>query len=307
VEFGENDSTPPYAILSHRWIEEKEVTFHEFLNARGPDRDEMKKKSGYQKILQACLKAQNDNIDFIWVDTCCIDKADHGQVAQDVKSMFAYYENSVVCYAYLVDVYRWDCGPDSPHYREQWRKWMFEDSEWFQRGWTLQELLAPKQVVFFGHDWKKIGTRAELKEIISSVTAIPPNLLEGKISVRDVDVRTRMSWAMGRSTTKPPDRAYCLLGILEVSLEPDYDEDVESAFRRLRNALEKIHPECLKVLADGGDLLSLLLHQNVHERMETKPRVPKPFGDSQSDRYRYLAMCNLYASYRCLKRIMRET
>ncbi|THU92432.1 hypothetical protein K435DRAFT_829641 [Dendrothele bispora CBS 962.96] len=258
TEFGESDVSPPYAILSHRWIEGEEITFQEFLNPEG--REEMKKKSGYQKILHACMKAQNDGIDFIWIDTCCMDKGNHDEVARDIKSMYAYYESSVVCYAYLVDVYKWNFGRES------------SPCEWFQRGWTLQELLAPKEVVFFSRKWKKIGTREELKELICSVTAIPLELLEGKAFPKDFDVKTRMSWAIGRMTTKPPDQAYCLLGILDVTLEPDYDEDVETAFGRLRDA------------------------------MQTTVRRSKPMGDSVAleDPYQYVGMCNLYMSYRSL-------
>ncbi|THU97733.1 HET-domain-containing protein, partial [Dendrothele bispora CBS 962.96] len=296
AEFDKNDVSPQYAILSHRWIEGEEVTFQEFLNPEG--REEMKKKSGYRKILRACMKARNDGINFIWIDTCCIDKGNHDEVARDIKSMYAYYENSVVCYAYLVDVYKWYYGKESSRYREQWRKWMFEDSEWFQRGWTLQELLAPKEVVFFSHKWNKIGTREGLKELICSVTAIPLELLGGKSSLKDFDVKTRMSWAMGRMTTKPPDRAYCLLGILDITVEPDYDEDVETVFRRLQDAFEKAHPNYLDAESHEKSLINSLVYQNVNDRMQTTSRRPKPMGDSMEDHLQYLSMCNLYASYR---------
>ncbi|THU95885.1 hypothetical protein K435DRAFT_778813 [Dendrothele bispora CBS 962.96] len=262
----------------------------------------MKKKPGYQKILHACMKAQNDGIDFIWIDTCCMDKGNHDEVARDIKSMYAYYENSVVCYAYLVDVYKWNFGRESlPWYREQWRKWMFEDSEWFQRGWTLQELLAPKEVVFFSRKWKKIGTREELKELICSVTAIPLELLGGKSSPKDFDVKTRMSWAMGRMTTKSPDQAYCLLGILDVTLEPDYAEDVETAFGRLRDAFEKAHLGYLDAESHEKSLINSLVCQNVDDRMQTTVRRPKPMGDSTENPYQYVGMCNLYMVYQSLK------
>ncbi|THU78003.1 HET-domain-containing protein [Dendrothele bispora CBS 962.96] len=264
AEFEENGTTSPYAILSHRWVEGEEVTFQEFLDVQRRE-----KKSGYRKILHACMKAQNDGIDFIWIDTCCIDKGNHEEIARDIKSMYAYYENSVVCYAYLVDVYEWN---ELSLHGEKWRKWLFEDSEWFQRGWTLQELLAPKEVVFFSRNWKLIGTRKELKELVCSVTAIPLELLEGKSLVKDFEVKTRMSWAMGRMTTKPPDRAYCLLGILDISLEPDYDEDVGTAFRRLKDAFEKAHPGNLSVESHEKGFINFLVRQNVNNRMKAPTR-----------------------------------
>ena len=47
--------------------------------------------------------------------------------------MYLWYSYSKVCIAYLGDV------PEKE----------LEDSEWFDGGWTLQELIAPKDVSFF--------------------------------------------------------------------------------------------------------------------------------------------------------------
>ncbi|KAK8004933.1 hypothetical protein PG990_010970 [Apiospora arundinis] len=62
-EFGPQH-VPPYAILSHRWIEGQEVSFEEM---RGPPPVE---KSGYDKIKQCCEQARKDGFTFAWVDTC---------------------------------------------------------------------------------------------------------------------------------------------------------------------------------------------------------------------------------------------
>ncbi|THV02046.1 hypothetical protein K435DRAFT_817894 [Dendrothele bispora CBS 962.96] len=195
------DTIPPYAILSHRWIEGQEVSFHAL-------------KSGYRKILQACFKARVDKIDYIWVDTCCIDKSDHGEVVRNIKSMYAYYENAQVCYAYLSDG-------------------RFEDSEWFQRGWTG----------FLDRDWDCIGdrTQPEISTAISSITGIPRNVLDGNVPVREVDACSRMSWTIGRKTTRPQDQVYCLFGILSVTTDLDYEEDVKTAFSRLQQAVIEAH------------------------------------------------------------------
>ncbi|THU83912.1 hypothetical protein K435DRAFT_843869 [Dendrothele bispora CBS 962.96] len=274
TEFEENGTTLLYAILSHRWVESEEVTFQEFLDVQG--REKMKKKSGYQKIILACMRARNDGIDFIWIDTCCIDKGNHDEVTRDIKSI-------------------WNYEKESSLHGEKREKWMFEDSEWFQRGWTLQELLAPKKVVFFRGNWRIIGTRKELKELIWSVTAIPLELLEGRSSVKDFDVKTRMSWAMGRMTTKPPDRVYCLLGILDISLEPDYDEDVGTAFRRLNDAYEKAHPGDLGVESHEKGFINFLVRQNVNNRMKAPTRSwPSLIGDSvNGPRIHYRAISHL--------------
>ena len=37
----------------------------------------------------------------------------------------------------------------------------FGGSRWFQRGWTLQELIAPRRLKFFGRSWEPQGERDE--------------------------------------------------------------------------------------------------------------------------------------------------
>ncbi|KAK7459514.1 hypothetical protein VKT23_009497 [Stygiomarasmius scandens] len=223
--FKESTVVPRYAILSHRWIEGEEVSFREFRKLG----EETKSKSGYRKIWAACQQAKKDGFSYIWIDTCCIDNENSDDVARNIKSMYAYYRNASVCYAYLVDVH-------------SWRPELFENSAWFSRGWALQELVAPHEVKFFDRDWNYIGSKDAFKDVIEDVTGIPSKVLSGESSVQDVGILERMSWALGRTTTKLQDRAYCLQGLLSVSIEPDYNEDISSAFNRLRIALEA-HPE----------------------------------------------------------------
>ncbi|KIW72380.1 hypothetical protein PV04_00578 [Phialophora macrospora] len=35
----------------------------------------------------------------------------------------------------------------------------FRRSKWLSRGWTLQELVAPQYLTFFGSAWKENGTK----------------------------------------------------------------------------------------------------------------------------------------------------
>ncbi|KAK7464310.1 hypothetical protein VKT23_006478 [Stygiomarasmius scandens] len=100
VEFGENSVIPPYAILSHTWTKGEEIVYEEFTHPRG----ETFSKQGYRKILAACQQAHQDGIHYIWVDTCCIEQGNHADVAVNIMSMYAYYQNAEVCYAYLADV-----------------------------------------------------------------------------------------------------------------------------------------------------------------------------------------------------------
>jgi len=245
---------PPYAILSHQWLLDEEVSFREYLKLR----DETRRKAGYRKILQACKQARRDDLDYIWIDTCCIDKDNHKEVAWNVKSMYAYYENSEVCYAYLVDVSRPRHAGGTP----RWKK-----SRWFKRGWTLQELVAPRRVVFFNSQWISFGDKQTLKVDIHHLTGIPSSVLEGSKLVWEVDIWDRMSWCAGRKTTKPADLAYCLLGLLGVNMEPDYTESVTDAFQRLQSALIETYPETFKTFEDAHDIYRTLIHQSVRTRL----------------------------------------
>ncbi|KAK7437911.1 hypothetical protein VKT23_018346 [Stygiomarasmius scandens] len=256
VDFPEHrDEYPSYAILSHRWLDE-EVTYQEYLRPR----DETKRKSGYRKILQACKQASRDGFEYIWIDTCCINQEDQDEVARNVKSMYAYYGNSDVCYAYLVDI----STKTGISYLTQ-RLW--RESDWFKRGWTLQELVAPQQVVFFDSSWTQIGDKEKLKEEIHDLTGIPSSVLEGSKPIMEVDIRERMSWCAGRQTTIPADLVYSLLGILGVQLEPDYKENVVNAFRRLQNALINAYPEAYKIFEDSGNIHRILISNNARVRL----------------------------------------
>ncbi|THU80651.1 HET-domain-containing protein [Dendrothele bispora CBS 962.96] len=241
--------TPQYAILSHRWntTAGQEISYKEFLQS--PRSEATECKIGYQKILSACRQARIDKLDYLWVDTCCIDQENIGDVHRNIKSMFAYYQHSCVCYAYLADVdsdaelndelteYESDHEPSSPEFKH------FKKSEWHRRGWTLQELLAPQEVFFFEQSWKYLGTRSVRAREIQSATGIPEDVIQGKTRIHDVNVKERMSWSTLRVTSKAPDQAYCLFGILGVTMEPDYSEDVKTAFNRLREAYIKQYPD----------------------------------------------------------------
>ncbi|KAK7457222.1 hypothetical protein VKT23_010524 [Stygiomarasmius scandens] len=263
VEFNENNPTPPYAILSHMWMKNQhghgeEVTLPELKRLhRGSDSDETRSKSGYHKILSACNQAFRDGLDYIWIDTCCIDKRNHEDVALNIRSMYAYYQNTEICYAYLAD----KCVGSA-------ERWTPGDSMWFRRGWTLQELLAPRQVIFFDQTWKRIGSKSALKDVLYQSTAIPQAILEGKRFIRNVDPLERMSWALGRETSKPQDQAYCLLGLLGVSMDPNYDEDVETSFERVWTAFVDAHPEHRGALGSVKDFYSFLHGKHWRSRYE---------------------------------------
>jgi len=143
--------------------------------------------------------------------------------------MFKWYEAAAICYAYLSDV------GASGH--RDWRS-----SRWFTRGWTLQELVAPFEVVLYDCTWKELGTKRRLATELKEVTRIPEKVLLDPEVRLDMSIAGRMSWAKGRKTTRPEDRAYCLLGIFAINVTLLYGEGA-LAFRRLHEELLRRIPD----------------------------------------------------------------
>jgi hypothetical protein len=212
------DSIPLYAILSHRWGNE-EITLKDIANIGAGY------GAGYRKIRRACATAAKHGLQYIWVDTCCIDKTSSAELSEAINSMYRWYQESVVCYAYLADV---PSGAD-PECLE---------SEWFNRGWTLQELIAPPTVIFFDQSWHEIGTKSTLRSVISRITGIPVTVLESG-DVESASVAQRMSWASKRETTRVEDRAYSLMGLFGVNMPMLYGEG-ERAFIRLQEEIMRV-------------------------------------------------------------------
>ncbi|KAF5344911.1 hypothetical protein D9758_011559 [Tetrapyrgos nigripes] len=217
---------PRYAILSHTW-EKEEVTFQDIQNL-----ETARLKAGFAKIQNACARACRYDFEWIWIDSCCINKESSAELSEAINSMYQYYEDAVVCYVYLCDV-SIEFHPRNPESS-------FKDSRWFKRGWTLQELLAPHYVIFLDKDWVRIGTRWTLRDVVSAITSIPVEVFEGGWDINTYSVAQKMSWAALRETTRPEDQAYSLMGIFGVSMPPIYGEGGAKAFMRLQQEIIKI-------------------------------------------------------------------
>ncbi|PMD42129.1 HET-domain-containing protein [Hyaloscypha variabilis F] len=221
-EFWETDNTPPYAILSHTWAKE-EVSFQDLKNQRKASR-----LCGFKKIQACCKQAKKRTINWVWIDTCCIDKSSSAELSEAINSMFRWYANAVECYAFLADV----PSDDSLWPSES----AFSKSRWFTRGWTLQELIAPTRVIFFSQDWVEIGTRQGLCLVIASITRIDKEVLIGTRNPGQTSIAQRMSWASRRCTTRLEDTAYCLMGLFDVNMPLLYGEG-KKAFLRLQEEI----------------------------------------------------------------------
>ncbi|CAN9385099.1 unnamed protein product [Alternaria alternata] len=226
-----DEHIPPYAILSHTWgSEEDEVTFQDLLNGT------YTKRKGHRKLQFCARQAAEDGLDFFWTDTCCIDKSSSAELQEAIGCMFRWYRDLAKCYVYLEDV-----SNDSFMYwddREHDYSLQFQESRWFTRGWTLQELLAPKDVKFYTKQGGLIGGKSGMVDRIAEITGIPTDALQ-ITPLSHFSIDQRMEWSEGRKTTRQEDLAYSLLGIFDIQMTLYYGEGRERAFARLKKKIRK--------------------------------------------------------------------
>lgn len=197
------------------------------------------------------------------------------ELSEAINSMFEWYKKSVKCYAYLADVNEEEAKESgearwNPFEKKENEKKLNQTgrvsrpineliggSKWFTRAWTLQELLAPSSIQirdepgeepgqefvgmeFFSANWKSLGSKLDLKNIISSTTGIAQEYLTGASNLASASISMRMSWAAERRATRAEDIAYSLLGIFDVNMPLLYGEGKVKAFRRLQEEIMKI-------------------------------------------------------------------
>ncbi|KAH7922973.1 hypothetical protein BV22DRAFT_1130987 [Leucogyrophana mollusca] len=221
-----------YAMLSHRWGNEEPL----YQDVMGRCIYEMDSISpGVAKLQRFCRTATDCGFRWAWSDTCCIDKSSSSELQESINSMFLWYRNSCLTIVYLSDV-------------EDFSRGSLIRSEWFRRGWTLQEMLAPRAVQFYKSDWSLLlGSTGDVRlnhkedpqlmSLLSDVTGIDlQSLKDFKPGLEAV--RERLRWASRRTTTKIEDMAYALLGIFDLNLPVLYGEK-EKAFTRLQEEIMK--------------------------------------------------------------------
>ncbi|KAL8789767.1 MAG: hypothetical protein Q9213_001018 [Squamulea squamosa] len=230
LEQFKDEQCPSYVIISHRWAEDPtdEVVyddmaqFHEL--ASSPS---WRKANSAAKIAGACQKVLDDTnrtIKYLWMDTVCIKQDNPMELSTAINSMYRLYSDATVCFAYLSDY---------PSQEVQ----TLGQSDWFNRGWTLQELVAPQKVKFFDRHWSLVRDKQTLLKELASRTNIHEDYLTKNYLIPLSSVSQRMSWMAGRKTTVPEDTAYCLLGIFDINMPLLYGEGKERAFRRLQEEI----------------------------------------------------------------------
>ena len=229
---------PRYVILSHRWIGQ-ETTLQTFEREKHLSTEEPC-SSGVGKIKKFCEAVAHapEGCEWCWVDTCCIDKTSSAELSEAINSMWAWYRKAVACYVYLHDVEAVVTDPCSV--LDAFRAALAQ-SDWFSRGWTLQELLAPIKLVFLDARWNRIGSRDEpgLRKVVADVAGIKSCYFGNLEEVGAACVAERMRWVSKRATTRIEDLAYCMLGIFNVNMPLLYGEGYR-AFVRLQLEIIKM-------------------------------------------------------------------
>ncbi|KAG2357259.1 hypothetical protein BDR07DRAFT_1420911 [Suillus spraguei] len=220
-----------YGILSHRWFS-LEPSFQDIVSGKTLD------GPGWEKLRKFCDVANKMyGVELVWSDTCCINKTSSSELDESLRCMFRWYRNAHICIAYLAETTSIDG---------------FGNDEWFTRGWTLQELLAPRTIRFFSKNWTPLTTcindkddhapNQQILDIITETTGISSQDLQAFVP-GPFQVDRRMVWAAARTTTRSEDVAYSLMGIFDVSIPIAYGEGAQRAFFRLVEAIMQVSNE----------------------------------------------------------------
>lgn len=205
-----------YAMLSHKWASAKDEPQYWQIES-STSVHEMDTPREILKLQQFCSTSKELGYRWAWSDTCCIDKSNNAELQESIISMFSWYRGSAITIVYLADVS--DIS-------------QLKNSQWFKRGWTLQELLAPRFVRFYKQDWQPLidsdgNHKDELITVLHDITHIEADVLKDFQPGVD-SVKKRLSWVGSRTTKKIEDMAYCLMGKHSSSA----DEFVPHSFAR---------------------------------------------------------------------------
>ncbi|KAI9566366.1 hypothetical protein HD554DRAFT_2117567 [Boletus coccyginus] len=233
-----------FAIFSHRWGT-REPVFRDMSSKIYGDRPHPD-GPGYEKLLRFRERAKEYGGEYVWTDSCCINKESSAELEEAIRLMYRWYQDAFVCIVYLA----------MSSSVEDFRK-----EPWFTRGWTLQELLASKNLRMYGKDWTPICPKEEentltlpwgfnqdqrytqqysppnhlpndkrsihMLDAISKATGIDADYVR-EFNAMEVLLPEKMRWASKRKTTRAEDISYSLLGIFNVSMPIAYGEGKHS-------------------------------------------------------------------------------
>ncbi|KAJ8514973.1 hypothetical protein ONZ45_g7540 [Pleurotus djamor] len=228
--FGRPSYSLKYVILSHRWGKE-EVDFADLSQEDAINGKENSRK----KLGGFFVAARVAGYRFVWFDSGCINKSNGPEVDESIRSMFSWYRNADTCFVYL---------HNTTVLRDT------HNDEWFKRGWTLQELLAPQRLLFFNRNWVRLSRNVQ----VADIDRRNPSCYELTMSLGIKEAEDDPDWMLQqfnpqadhaaqifacmarRSTTRPEDMAYGLISLLDVHMPIAYGEGAGHAFYRLQLA-----------------------------------------------------------------------
>lgn len=273
----DDGEVPAYAIASHRW-QEDEVTLRDLNQRTHKDRKGFEKLVGLCKIVRTNWYGFEEvlgvQIQWLWIDACCIDQQNGAEVSETINRMFDLYAAAKICLAYLYDV-----AEDGP----------IEKSVWFERGWTLQELLSPSLVLFLDGTWQVRGHKLDsgsfakpftaksrvhevlgppLVDLLAACTGIPVDVMENLADMEQRPCFDVFSWMQHRSTQRPEDEAYCLLGLFDVSMPLIYGERGQAKLRLMQQIEIKLTQRLKRSRKFKRDELSPAAHLQIEQQLE---------------------------------------
>ncbi|KAI6037825.1 hypothetical protein EDC04DRAFT_2604489 [Pisolithus marmoratus] len=216
-----------YVMFSHVWQGEE------------PSFQDVKSKSVWNlpdtplnnKLRDFCREASKLGHNWAWSDTCCIDRSTSAILNQSLTSMYKWYAGSAVTLVYLAGVAHPSNLGDLTR------------SLWMTRGWTLQELLSPKVILFYDSAWKRYlcnistnhkKTVAIMQELARSIKIPPETIIS--FSPDNLGVREKLRLASTRRVSVEEDVAYSLIGIFKSDIKPHYGDGADA----LGHLLEEI-------------------------------------------------------------------
>ncbi|KIK21820.1 hypothetical protein PISMIDRAFT_533738 [Pisolithus microcarpus 441] len=217
-----------YAMFSHVW-QGNEPSFQHVDTVKSIW--DLPKTALNEKLQNFCEEARRLDYRWAWSDTCCIDKSTSSILNQSLTSMYKWYADSVVTLVFLAGVAHPSSAGDLVR------------SLWMTRVWTLQELLAPKVLLFYDVEWKPYlgdtGTNhkesLEIMQELADAIKIPHGTIT-TFSPDDLAIREKLRLASTRNVTVEEDVAYSLIGIFRSDIRPHYGEGADA----LGHLLEEI-------------------------------------------------------------------
>ncbi|EIW54528.1 HET-domain-containing protein, partial [Trametes versicolor FP-101664 SS1] len=234
-----------YAILSHVWRHSGEQPYAE-VHRLAHEGAKVSDPRLSTKVRECHRLARANGLRWFWVDAPCIDQTNSAELSEAISSMYEWYAQASICFAHLPDVPPDDIirAPGSA----------FRRSIYFRRAWTLQELIAPRRVLFLSADWTVLGDKQELADLLEEITGIDQDVLTFHRPLSEVSVAVRLSWASHRDASRLEDKAYCLMGLFDIHMTACYGEGAHKAFGRLQvKILERVCDHTLLAWAGSRD------------------------------------------------------